>query len=94
MEGNAKGSPKNRGVGDIIQRIERLLAFEEWGDVRPIDLKILVGESQWNAYWEHLAEIERRMFVAQGEAERLQAVIRNSLLRGTLTPSRISATAS
>jgi len=82
MDGTAKGSPRSRGVKDIAQRIERLLAFEEWGDVHPIDLKALAGESQWNAYWEHLAEIERRMFAAQGEAERLQAAIRNSLLHG------------
>ncbi|WPB80534.1 HNH endonuclease [Archangium violaceum] len=79
LVGNAKGSPKSRGVKDIPQRMERLSAFEAWGDVRPLDLEALAGRELWNAYWDHLKEIEQRMVAAQVEAERVQSAIRRSL---------------
>ncbi|MBK1623497.1 HNH endonuclease [Afifella marina] len=78
IESGAKNSPKTRGVPGLEERIRRLARFEEWGDVRPLDLRALAGEDEWDAYWGNREVIVASMQEAQRHAERIKAGIRAS----------------
>ena len=74
--GPARNSPKSRNVPDLERRIEKLEAYERWGDVRPLDFGDLAGAQDWDAYWSHLEIIEKQMREAQAHAERIRETIR------------------
>ena len=88
MSGNAKGSPRARGVFDLDERMDTLETFEAWGDVKPLDLRRLAGESLWDAYWTKLEAIERQMHDAQREAAMIRDRIGDALTGTHGTESR------
>lgn len=47
MEGNAKLSPKTRGVPDLEDRIIRLANYEAWRQPKKIDFAAVVGAEMW-----------------------------------------------
>lgn len=47
MEGNAKLSPKTRGVPDLEDRIVRLANYEAWRQPKKIDFAAVVGAEMW-----------------------------------------------
>lgn len=75
ISGDAKGSPKTRGLPDLSSRIAALEAFEVWSLHEPLEMRDIVGSETWEAYWARLEAIERQMREAQREAE----VIRNRI---------------
>lgn len=75
INGNAKGSPRSRGVADLAARIERLENFEKWGDVQPLPLENWAGPELWNQHWENLVAVEREMLRAQEHAAKLRQAI-------------------
>jgi hypothetical protein len=79
MESMAVGSPTTKGVPDLRQCIERLQKFVDWGDVKRLDLRELVGVEQWEAYWARLSVLELAMKEAQAHAVLIQAAIRRAL---------------
>ena len=79
IKGNAKGSPATRGVSDLQERIDRLEAYEVWGDHGPVNLAKIVGSERWNAYWSRLEEIELKMREAQQEAAEIRQIIAAAL---------------
>jgi hypothetical protein len=79
MEGNAKGSPRARGIRDIETRVQRIERFEKWGCVRPLNLRELVGDKSWNAYWADLDVIIEKMVEAQAHAARVRALVHKAL---------------
>lgn len=79
IQGNAAGSPKRRGVPDIEKRIQKLEAFERWGDVSPLRLADLAGPAAWEAHWQNLDIIVEKMRESQRHAEHLRDIIRNAL---------------
>jgi hypothetical protein len=50
MEGNAKLSPKSRGVTDIKDRVDRLTAYEAWRQPKKIDFAAIVGPEMWQRH--------------------------------------------
>ena len=50
MEGNAKLSPKSRGIADIEERIARLSAYEAWREPKKIDFAAVVGPEMWQRH--------------------------------------------
>lgn len=75
ISGDAKGSPKSRGVADLPARIASLAAFEAWGRHEPLDMREIVGAERWDAYWKRLEEIERQMHEAQREAAEIRKIV-------------------
>lgn len=76
IEGRATGSPKQRGIINLGNRITKLTSFEEWGDIRPLPLRDWVGAELWDAHWENLIELERLMQEAQLHASQINLAIR------------------
>jgi hypothetical protein len=66
MLGDAPGSPRTRGVADLMDRIARLECFEQWGKVAPLPIRDWVDGEQWEAYWRILQSLEQRLNEAQG----------------------------
>ena len=82
MDGNARGSPRARGVPDIDGRIERLIAFEKWGDSLPqLFWEELVPQNLLDSHWNNLADIKERMHAAQRHADLLRTAIQDALER-------------
>lgn len=79
LAGDAKGSPKQRGITDIDVRKRRLEAFENWGAARQLDLPAIIGEPLWSSYWARLSAIEELMIQAQAEAEAIRNKIAAAL---------------
>ncbi len=50
IEGNAKLSPKSRGVTDIKDRVDRLSAYEAWRQPKKIDFAAIVGPEMWQRH--------------------------------------------
>lgn len=82
MLGDAKGSPRARGMTGVEERVARLEDFERWSEHAPLDFRQLVGADRWEAYWQRLESIERQMFEAQAEAAQIRDAIATALLNG------------
>ncbi|RRD01819.1 HNH endonuclease [Amphritea balenae] len=66
--GDAPQAPKQRGIQDLEARMQRLHKYEEWGDVKPLNLEELIGEDLWEQHWKHWDTILRHMNEAQSTA--------------------------
>ena len=75
MLSDAKLSPKNRGVVDLEARLQRLAAYEQWKEVKPLELVKLVGYELWWEHWNNLEKINEVMKTSQALAEKIKAVI-------------------
>lgn len=91
MTGNAKHSPKNRGVRDIDRRIEILQQFERWGNLQKLDFRKLVGPKIWDRYWSDLEAIVSKMFDAQKEASKVRIRLKEAI--DALTRERVNEAA-
>jgi hypothetical protein len=61
--GNARLSPRVRGVADLDARIARLQRFEEWRPPTKLNIPEVVGEQLWAEYrsnWRELLDAMRR----------------------------------
>lgn len=79
ISGTSKGSPKTRGVTDLAGRIEALKRFEDWSAHVALDMRGLVGDAVWDAYWKRLEAIELQMHEAQREAMVIRNLIADAL---------------
>jgi 5-methylcytosine-specific restriction endonuclease McrA len=73
MEGNARLSPKTRGVPDLSDRVTRLQAFEDWREPRRIDFATIVGAEMWQQHrqnWQSVLELLKK-------SQQLASEIRN-----------------
>jgi hypothetical protein len=76
--GNARGSPSNRKVVDVKERVERLDRFDAWGSRAPISFEKLVSEQTWKEYWDQLDVVLASMKVAQQKAAEVREQIMES----------------
>lgn len=81
MLGDAKGSPKTKGVPDLQMRIERIDRFVAWGKVEPLAMNELGGSDDWEAHWRNLEAILAEMREAQKHADKLKLKIQEKLNR-------------
>lgn len=63
MEGNARLSPKTRGVPDLAERVVRLQRYETWRQPRQIDFPAVVGPEMWERHrknWRSVLELLKK----------------------------------
>lgn len=72
MVSAARLSPTTRNVADRESRIERLEAFERWGNPTKVDFEELIGVELWTAHWQNHVEILALMRKAEETAEKIR----------------------
>ncbi|KAA2236631.1 HNH endonuclease [Salinarimonas soli] len=72
MTGTAKGSPRTKGVTDLEARLGCLKRYVAWGQVRPLDLRVLGGAELWDRHWANLEALTAGMREAQLHAAQLR----------------------
>lgn len=75
MVSNARLSPKSKGIPDLVERMQRLEAYENWRDVQPIDFEAMVNEETWEIYWQQWQTILDAMREGQKIAEDVKQLI-------------------
>lgn len=75
----AKGSPATKNVADLERRVEKLRAFEQWGNISAIKFEDTVPSDVWNAYWALHLEIVKKMEEAQVEADKIRLMVMERL---------------
>lgn len=51
MTGDAKNSPKTKGIADLKERVNRLEKYEQHKRAKEIDIEKIVGPELWEEYW-------------------------------------------
>ena len=75
MVSDARLSPASRHVPNLTARIERLMAYETWGNVNPVPLKNLVDTNLWSRHWDNYDRLIKMMEKSQKTADVLKAEI-------------------
>jgi len=57
MTGNAKQSPRTRGIPDLSERVYKLERFEKWGRPQKIDFKATIVGDLWQKHWSNHEKI-------------------------------------
>lgn len=87
MRGNAKLSPKSRGIEDIELRISRLERYEIWENCERIQVQQLVSPELWDRYY----KLQEQILAKMREAQTLALEIAN-VLKGHGRPQQPSGT--
>jgi hypothetical protein len=77
MEGTAPQSPKTRGVPDLDTKINRLLAYEQWRPVEPLNFEEIVGAEVWEQHWQNWQRVLDEMKESQKLAAQMRATIKD-----------------
>ncbi len=75
MLSNARLSPTVRRIQDIVQRIERLDAYEDFKAPTKMDFEAIVGSEVWAAHQNNLKQLQSLMHESQQLAARMNAEI-------------------
>jgi 5-methylcytosine-specific restriction endonuclease McrA len=75
MVSDANLSPKTKGVADLLLRIERLTAYENWEEPTKVDFEALVGKGQWEQHWKNCETIQHTMRYSQVLADKIKTKI-------------------
>jgi 5-methylcytosine-specific restriction endonuclease McrA len=86
MLGPAKLSPKTRKIADLQERIERLDAYEKWGNLKPIDFSSMVPPELWQEHWSNMRRLHNDMKSAQEVAMRVRKEIERRILQQNNPP--------
>lgn len=78
MEGNAKLSPKSRGISDLQDRIVRLEAYERWREPRRIDLPRIVGSELWHRHKQNWSDVLELLTKSQKLATEIRDIVANT----------------
>ena len=65
MFSEARLSPKSRGIQNLEERTERLLAYENWEKPTKVDFEKIVGKKKWEQHWSNWEKIQESMRDAQ-----------------------------
>jgi 5-methylcytosine-specific restriction endonuclease McrA len=79
MTGNARLSPRTRGVADIDERVERLKQFAVWRIPTRVDITNCVPTEIWKEHMDNLAKVQQLLTESQALAKQ----IRKSIDEGT-----------
>jgi len=71
-------SPKSRNVKNLDKYIERLKAYEKWGNVKPINFEEVVGPTLWNQHWDNREKLFEMMRKTQVTANEIKNVLGKS----------------
>ena len=75
MLSNATLSPKSKGIPDLGIRIERLKAYENWGNPTKMDFESIVGKDIWKKHWENWEHVQEIMRESQVLAEEINTQV-------------------
>ena len=79
MTSSAKWSPSGRGIPDLQQRIERLEKFEHWRRPMQVPFEGIMGEEEWEAYWQTCEDLIQRMSECQRVADQIKSKIGDAI---------------
>jgi len=80
MIGDATQSPKNRNVKDLGKKIKLLENYESWGELKPYDLKTIVGEELWKKHWENYELIIKNIEESTPVMNEIKVKLDNAIL--------------
>jgi hypothetical protein len=75
INGDAKLSPKTKGIKDIKYRMVLLEKYEKWGTPIKINLHELVGHELWAKHWANYNQLIEFMKECQTTSDKLKEVI-------------------
>ena len=64
-------SPKSKGVTDLDERIEHLVAYENWGIATKMNFEEIVGKTVWDQHWANWEKLTALMYESQELAARI-----------------------
>lgn len=79
MLGDAKLSPKTRGIKDLAARIERLSNFEKKYTPLKVDFEKVVGKELWASHWENHRKLIEMMKSCQKKADEIKIKLDNGI---------------
>jgi hypothetical protein len=78
MEGDARLSPKTRGITDLFERMERLHAYEGWREPRRVDFVKIVGADLWERHRENWRSVLDMLKKSQELADEIRLIVLGS----------------
>ena len=75
MEGNAKLSPKSRGIPDIADRVARLATYEAWRQPRQVDFAAVVGPEMWQRHRTNWRSVLDLLTTSQELASEIRSIV-------------------
>jgi hypothetical protein len=78
MFGPAKLSPATRGVSGLVQKADRLTAYELWEEPTIIDFAAVAGEDLWAQHWRNHAAILHAMRESEAVVELIRSRVKAS----------------
>jgi HNH endonuclease len=78
MTGKAPQSPTSRAIQNLQIRIERLEAFECWRKPTKVDFAAIIGEQEFEAYWQELDRIIGEMECGHAKSKEISIKIANA----------------
>ncbi len=75
MEGNARLSPKTRGVPDLAERVARLQSYEAWRQPRKIDFATVVGPEMWERHRQNWRSVLELLKKSQELASEIRTIV-------------------
>ena len=73
--GDAKLSPKNRNVENLVDIIIRLEKYESWSNTKRIDFEAIVGKETWEKHWENCERLHKVMQESQQLSDEIKQTI-------------------
>lgn len=78
MVSDAKLSPKSRGVKDLEQRMQRLIAYEHWEEPTVVNFEAIIGKEKWEQHWRNWKQVQSIMQEAQVLATEINKTVAES----------------
>jgi 5-methylcytosine-specific restriction endonuclease McrA len=78
MEGNARLSPRTRGVTDLAGRVARLQSYESWRQPRKIDFAAVVGPELWQRHRQNWRSVLELLKKSQELAAEIRDIVQKS----------------
>jgi hypothetical protein len=79
MMGNARLSPKSRGIRNLKTRVKRLEAYEKWRQPRQIDFAEVVGRKLWNRHRQNWREVLALLRHSQELASEIRTIVHSAV---------------
>lgn len=78
MLSTAKLSPTARGIKDILERVQRLEAYENSKAPTRMDFSAIVGQEVWARHQDNLERVQSLMRESQELASKINAEVANA----------------
>ena len=79
MLGTAPQCPNTRKIPDLDNKIRILEKYENWGNVKPVNLESLADPARWRQHWQNRQNLSDDMSAAQSHANKIRDAIQQKL---------------